>query len=111
MVAVVIVIVVIPIPFRMPAMLVFIPPSMIGVPATLACFPQFTTGVVGLWALVTVTRHGLVEFMVSVRNAALAIVVVGAQKRRCGEHEKGSQRSCSERFGKHEIGPEMSHPW
>jgi hypothetical protein len=37
------------------------------------------------------TRNGLVQLVVCTRNAALAIVIIGAQKRHGGEHQKASQ--------------------
>jgi hypothetical protein len=80
------VIVVIPIAFRMPATLVFIPPSMSGVPAVLPRFAEFMTPAFGLVAPVAMTFYGFVQPVVRARYAALAIVVIGAQKRRSGEH-------------------------
>jgi len=85
-ISVVIVIVVIPIAFRVPATLVFIPPSMDAGPAVLPRLTQFPTRVLGLPALESMPGNGLVQLVVRARHAALAIVFVGAHQRHCGEH-------------------------
>jgi hypothetical protein len=90
-VTVAVVIVVIPIAFRVPATLVFIPPSMVAVPAALPRFAQFMARALGLPALVAMPRNGGVQPVVRTRNAALAVVFVGAQKGHCREHQKASQ--------------------
>jgi hypothetical protein len=59
-----IVIVVIPIAFRVPATLVFIPPSVIAVPASFARFAQFMTRVCSLPAPIAMPCHGLVQFVI-----------------------------------------------
>jgi hypothetical protein len=52
--------------------------------------------------------NGFVEPVVRARNAALAIVI-GAQTRRCGKHQKASQRRCGEcRFSEERIFRTMS---
>ena len=86
MVVISIVIVVIPIAFRVPATLVFIPPSMDAGPAVLPRFTQFPTRVLGLPALESMPGNGLVQPVVRACYAALAIVFVGAHQRHCGEH-------------------------
>ena len=83
-VAVVIVIAVIPISFRVPAMFVFIPPSMTGAPAPLPRLVQFMTPLFGLPASVAMMLNGFVQPVVRARNAALAIL--GVQTRHTGEH-------------------------
>src|ERR1017187_3914157 len=61
-------------------------------------------------ALVAMTGNGLVQLVVRAGNAALAIVVIGPQKRRCGEHQKASQRCGSKRgFPEEGIAQTMSH--
>jgi hypothetical protein len=85
-VLVAIVIMVVPIAFRMPAMLMFIPPSMTGAPAVLPRFVEFMTPTFGLLAPVAVMLNGFVQPVVRPRNAALAIVAVGAQTWRRGQH-------------------------
>jgi hypothetical protein len=47
--------------------------------------------VVCLLALVAMMFDGFVQLVVGLGNAALAIVVVGAQTRQARKHEKGSQ--------------------
>ena len=53
-------IVVIPIMIRMPAMLVFIPPSMVGIPATLTRFVQLVAPMLSLLTLVAVMLDSFV---------------------------------------------------
>jgi hypothetical protein len=59
-IAVVIMVVVIPIMIRVPAMSVFIPPSMFGIPAALARLVQLTAPLFGLLTLVAVMLDSFV---------------------------------------------------
>lgn len=86
-----VVIVIIPIAFRVPATLMFIPPSMVAVPAALPRFAQFMARVCRLPAPIAMPGNGLIESVICARDAALAIVFVGAQKRHGGEHQKAGQ--------------------
>src|ERR1700687_830980 len=67
-----VVVVLVPIAFRAPAVLVLVPPAMLLTPATLARGVQFTTLVIGLAAVPSVPLDGLVEIMLSMRNSPLA---------------------------------------
>jgi hypothetical protein len=79
------VVVIVPIVFRAPAVLVFIPPSMPLTPATLPRLVQFTTLVIRLFAVPSVPLDCLVEFMVRVSDSALTSVDVFCLKaRHCG---------------------------
>jgi len=89
-IALVIVVVIIPIMFRVPAMLVFIPPTMVGTPAVLTRFVQIVAAMLGLLAPVAVTLDGFVKPVIGSGDASLA-VVIGAQARRTYEHKKASQ--------------------
>jgi hypothetical protein len=81
-----IVIVIIPIAFRVPAVAVFVPPTMALVPAVFPRFTQFVAGTIRLLALPTVMLHGFVEFVVRLGDAALAaMVVIRKRTRRSGE--------------------------
>jgi hypothetical protein len=73
---VVIVVVLVPIVFGAPAVLVFVPPAMLLAPATLASFVQFATLVIGLPAMAAMFLDGLVEFMVGVSDSTLTAVDV-----------------------------------
>jgi hypothetical protein len=90
-VSVAVVILVIPIAFRMPAMLVFIPPSMTDAPAVFPRFVEFVTPAFGLRAPGAMMLNGFVQSVIRASNAVPAIVAIGAKKRRSGEHEKTSQ--------------------
>jgi hypothetical protein len=72
-----IVIVVIPIALRVPAVAVFVPPTMALVPAVFPRFTQLVARTIRLLALPTVMLHGFVQFVVlRLGDAALATVVV-----------------------------------
>ena len=86
-----VVIVIIPIAFRVPTTIVFIPPSVVDVPAAFPRFAQFMPRVCCLPAPIAMPCNGLIESVICARDAALAIVLVGAQKRHGGEHQKAGQ--------------------
>jgi hypothetical protein len=69
-------IVLVPITFRAPAVLVLVPPAMLLTPATLPRVVQLTALVIGLPAVPSVSLDGLVEFMLGVSNSPLAAVNV-----------------------------------
>ena len=78
-------IVLIPIVFLVPAVLVFFPPPMLLTPATLPHIMQFTTLVICLSAVASVFLDCLVEFMVCVSDPALTLVEIFCLKaRHCG---------------------------
>ena len=88
-IAVVIMVVVVPIVIRTPAMLVFIPPSMIRVPAVLPGFVQHVAPMFRLLALIAVVLDGFVQLVIGFRNAVLA--VISAQVRSACKYEKSGQ--------------------
>lgn len=69
-----VVIALVPVAFGAPAMFMFIPPSMLLTPATLARFVQFPPFVLSLPAVASVPFNGLVKFMLGVLNSSLAAV-------------------------------------
>jgi len=82
----VIVVVLVPIALRVPAVFVFIPPPVTFTPATLSRLVQFTALVVCLSAVASMFLDGFVEFMIGMSDPALAAVVVfGVKPRYCGE--------------------------
>jgi len=89
-----VVIVIIPIAVRVPAALVFIPPSMVDGPAALSRYSQFTTRVCGLPAPIAKPCNGSVQSVIRARNAPLAIAFVGAQNGHSREHQKACQHCC-----------------
>jgi hypothetical protein len=83
------VIVLIPIAFLVPAVLVFLPPLMPLTPATLPRIMQFTTLVICLSAMASVSLDCLVEFVVCMSDPALTSVEGFCLKaRRCGAKQK-----------------------
>jgi hypothetical protein len=98
----------IPITIRMPAMLVFVPPAMVGVPAMLTHFVQHSAPALRLLTPVTVMLDGFVQLVIGFRNAPLA-VIIGAQSRRAEEHHTTGQYRGSERGSSKKRIQYMSH--
>ncbi len=93
----VVVIVVVPVVLRMPAMFVFIPPSVTFAPAVLPLFVKLMTPMFGLFTPVAMMLNGFVQVVLYVGDAPLAIVVSGVQSRYSGKHKKTGQRCYSKR--------------
>ena len=88
-----VVVVLVPIAVRVPAVVVFIPPLMPLTPAALPRIVQFTTLVICLFAVASVFVDCLVEFMLRVSDSALTSVLVFCLKpRHAGPKQKRSQR-------------------
>jgi uncharacterized membrane protein len=98
LVAIVVVIVIIPIAFGVPAVAVFVPPFVIGIPAILAGFPQFMASVLGLLTIPAVVLRGFMEAVVGLCEAVLAFSFISARTRCSGEHEKTGQGGGHERL-------------
>jgi len=78
----------VPVALGMPPVFVFVPPAVIFIPATLAGLVQFTALMVCLSAVASMLFDGLVKFMISVSDAALAVVVIFSMKPwDCGEEQ------------------------
>ena len=86
-----VVVVVVPIAFRMPAVLVLIPPPMPFTPATFSRLVQFTTLMFRLCAVSSVSLNCLMELMVRVSDSALTSVDVFCLKAR---HCRAKQNRC-----------------
>lgn len=98
-VAVVPVVVIVPVSIRMPAFLIWIPPSVIRVPASLADLPKLVTRVLGLLAFVTMIFDGFVEIVIRPGDTMLAIIRTDLLCSR--EHQKpGQQCGCQTTFQK-----------
>jgi hypothetical protein len=81
-----VVVVLVPISIRAPAVFVFVPPPMLFAPATLARLMQLPPFVVGLPAMASVALNRLVQFVFGVFNATLAAVhIFCVQARRNAE--------------------------
>jgi hypothetical protein len=68
------VVVVVPVPVRMPASFIWIPPSVIRVRASLADLPEFLTGVLSLLAFVSMILDGFVQIVICPGDRLLAII-------------------------------------
>ena len=92
-----IVIVVIPITLGVPATAVFIPPSMVPVPASFPRLAQFEAGAVRLPAIPAMMLYGFMQFVIGFEYAPLATIVTLAgcsgctgkcrQPKQCGQHQ------------------------
>jgi hypothetical protein len=92
-----IVVVVIPIAIGMPAVAVFVPPTMPLIPATFPRLAQFVPRTIRLLAVPTVVLDGFVNFVIRLGDAALtAGVVIGAGTRRSGKGQQANKRYSSE---------------
>jgi len=74
------VLVLVPIAFRAPAVLVLIPPLMALAPATLPRIVQFTTLVICLFAVASMFVDCFVEFTLRVSDSALTSVLIFCMK-------------------------------
>jgi len=82
------VIVLVPIALGAPAVFVFVPPPMTFAPATLASRVQFTTLVICLGTMASMSLDSLVEIMLGMSDPALATVVVfGVKSWDCCEQQ------------------------
>jgi hypothetical protein len=78
-----IVVVVIPIAIGMPAVAVFVPPTMPLIPAAFACLVQVVARTVRLPAVPAVILDGFVESVVRLGDAALAMIVGFGRRAGC----------------------------
>ena len=79
-------------------MLVFIPPAMSAAPAIFARFVQFVPSLIGLFAFAPMTLDRFMKMMIRPADAALAIVVIGAQTRRTAEEQESRQRRAGQHY-------------
>ena len=84
-------VVVVPVAFGVPAVFVFVPPSVIFTPAALARLVQFVALVVCLRAMASMFLDGLVEFMIGVNDAALTALVMFVSVK---SWDRGEEQSC-----------------
>src|SRR5215470_200484 len=102
--AIAVVIAVIPITIVVPAVAVFIPPTMVFIPTAFACFTQLAALMIRLPAVRAVAFYSLVQFVVCLGDAPLALIVgvlagKGARSRR--KCQQANERSGS----KHRASP------
>jgi hypothetical protein len=91
-----IVVVIIPIAFGMPAVAVFVPPTMPLIPAAFARLVQIVARTIGLPAVPAVMLHGLVESVVRFGDTPLAsIVAFGGCPRGSGECQHANEYESS----------------
>ena len=73
---------IVPLVLTVPAMFVFVPPTMVRGPATLPRFVEFVSPMIGLLAVWTVMLNSLMELVVGLCDAVLTII--GASERSSG---------------------------
>ena len=93
-------IVLVPIAVPVPAVLVFIPPLMPLTPAMFSYIAQFTTLVICLFAIASVSLNCLVELMFRVNDSALTPVdAFCVESWHCREQQnRGQYGSCEHRY-------------
>jgi hypothetical protein len=95
-VVITVMVVIVPIPLRVPATFVLVPPPVLGIPAALTLLAQFLAGMRGLAAAETMAGNRLIHFAVGSGDAVLAITLIGTHQRRPGKHQKSCERRSSE---------------
>jgi hypothetical protein len=88
---VMIMVVIIPIVIAAPAVCVFVPPTMIVLPAVGTRFRKFMTPVLGLGTLPAVVLDGLVKFVVGFGDASLAVIHWTRDRSACEQHGPDEQ--------------------
>lgn len=91
-IVVVIVIAIVPISIAVPAMIVFVPPPAVRLPATLPRFAQLVAGILGLVAPVSVMFNGPMQSVVGAGYSMLTIVVIRMQSRNAYQSKTTRQR-------------------
>jgi hypothetical protein len=108
------VVVLVPVAFRVPAVLMFIPPSMPLTPATLTDLVQFTTFVIRPLAVASVLLDCIVEFVLGVRDPTLTSVEVFCAKawHRGAQYNRQQNGYCKDRFSDsvHRLPPILVGP-
>jgi hypothetical protein len=99
-VLVTLVIVIAPIAVRAPTMFVFIPPTVIGIPAALTGFAELSALVLSLTAAIAMLFDSFMELVVGLGDPLLAFVLVSANVRRGEEHKARKHCAGQKRFGK-----------
>lgn len=89
---------IVPVTVMVPAVLMFVPPLMALSPAPLAGFAQLIAPVIGLPAMRSMMLDGFMEFVVGMRDAPEAIVVVAGGVGRARKQKRDPQRGCGQRL-------------
>jgi hypothetical protein len=90
-IAITIVVMIVPVAFGVPAMAVFIPPSVVPAPAMLAGLMEFVAGAVRLSAVPAMMLNGFVEPVIGSGNATLAIIVIGKSARSSSQQQESAE--------------------
>jgi hypothetical protein len=99
-VVITIVIMIVPIALRVPAMVVFTPPATVMLPAIRAGFGEFLAPVLGFRAVPAMVFGGFVQFVIGLDDALLAIVI-GTEKRSASPTEKCAEGQPRNHMTKH----------
>src|SRR5580700_10169106 len=86
-----VVVVVVPVAVGVPTMVVLVPPTVTGGPATLTLLMQFVPPVLRLAAVYTVMLDGFVKVVVDFCDPLLALVIGFHQGSSRGEHEESCE--------------------
>ena len=106
---IVVVIVIIPIAVRVPAVSFYVPPAMTVLPAILPRFRQFMPCMLGLFALPSMLLSGFVQTMIRFGDSFPAIIGPGAGRRQNQGQAPGEQSSAENHLPSYQISS-VSHP-
>jgi len=88
-----VVVMIVPIALCVPAMLVFIPPSVDPAPAILARLMQLVTRMLRLWTVPSMMFSSFVKPVVGLDKAMPAIIVIGNRARGCSKEQESAHCS------------------
>ena len=90
-IAIMVVVMIVPVAVAVPVTAVLIPPSVVSVPAPLAGLMQLVAGAIRLSAVPTMVPDGLVELVIRLGEAMLAIIVIGNSARGSSKEQESPQ--------------------
>jgi hypothetical protein len=100
-----------PIVFRLPAMILAVPPLMVFIPAALTLGVQVSPAIVGLATVVAMVMDGMVEICFGFFDGMLAffaIIRVKTGRRRQEKHQRANCKSCDECVSKFSVQSQFS---
>jgi hypothetical protein len=89
-------VIVVPIAIGVPAVVIFVPPPVIGLPAILTSFLQFVPRVLCLLALPAMVLYGFVNPMIGAHQAILAFPFTCANRGCTREDKKSGERGAGQ---------------
>jgi hypothetical protein len=88
MIAITVMIMIVPVALIVPAMAVFVPPSVVPAPAILAHLMQFVAGAIRLSAVPAMMLGSFMEPVIGSGNATLAVIAIGGSARSASQEQE-----------------------